>query len=82
MYTPLDIENKKFAKQMMNGYSVDEVDEFLDELTADYEKLYKQSNEANTKIAELEENMEKYKNVHLTMKPKIKNIQKIIFKKL
>ena len=50
MYTPLDIENKKFAKQMMNGYSVDEVDEFLDELTADYEKLYKQSNEANTKI--------------------------------
>ena len=27
-------------------------------------------------------NMEKYKNVHLTMKPKIKNIQKIIFKKL
>jgi len=26
--------------------------------------------------------MEKYENVHLTMKPKIKNIQKIIFKKL
>ena len=51
MYTPLDIENKKFAKQMMNGYSVEEVDEFLDELTLDYEKLYKQSNENNTKIA-------------------------------
>ena len=67
MYTPLDIENKKFAKQMMNGYSVDEVDEFLDELTADYEKLYKQSNEANTKIAELEENMEKYKSLESTL---------------
>ena len=39
MLTPLDIENKKFAKQMVNGYSVDEVDDFLDELTRDYEKL-------------------------------------------
>ena len=43
MLTPLDIENKKFSKQMMNGYSVNEVDEFLDELTADYEKLYKET---------------------------------------
>ena len=36
MITPLDIENKKFSKQMMNGYSVEEVDDFLDDLTADY----------------------------------------------
>ena len=35
MITPLDIENKKFSKQMVNGYNVDEVDEFLDEITAD-----------------------------------------------
>ena len=67
MYTPLDIENKKFAKQMMNGYSVEEVDEFLDELTLDYEKLYKQSNENNAKIAELEESIEKYKNLESTL---------------
>jgi len=43
MITPLDIENKKFSKQMMNGYSVDEVDDFLDEITEDYGKLYKES---------------------------------------
>ena len=67
MYTPLDIENKKFAKQMMNGYSVEEVDEFLDELTLDYEKLYKQSNESNSKIAELEENISKYKALESTL---------------
>ena len=67
MYTPLDIENKKFAKQMMNGYSVEEVDEFLDELTIDYEKLYKQSNESQTKIAELEESIVKYKNLESTL---------------
>ena len=67
MYTPLDIENKKFAKQMMNGYSVEEVDEFLDELTADYEKLYKQANEANSKIEELQNSMDKYKNLEATL---------------
>ena len=67
MYTPLDIENKKFAKQMMNGYSVEEVDEFLDELTVDYEKLYKEANEANVKISELQESIEKYKGLESTL---------------
>ena len=42
MITPLDIENKKFSKQMMNGYSVEEVDDFLDDLTVDYTKNYKE----------------------------------------
>ncbi len=67
MYTPLDIENKKFAKQMMNGYSVEEVDNFLDELTIDYEKLYKESNENKGKISELEASLVKYKNLETTL---------------
>ena len=67
MYTPLDIENKKFAKQMMNGYSVEEVDNFLDELTLDYEKLYKESNENKSKISELEASLVKYKNLESTL---------------
>ena len=67
MYTPLDIENKKFAKQMMNGYSVEEVDNFLDELTVDYEKLYKESNENKGKMAELEASLVKYKNLESTL---------------
>ena len=67
MYTPLDIENKKFAKQMMNGYSVEEVDNFLDELTLDYEKLYKESNENKSKISELEAGLVKYKNLESTL---------------
>ncbi len=67
MYTPLDIENKKFAKQMMNGYSVEEVDQFLDELTVDYEKLYRESNEKTSKITELEEGLQKYKLLETTL---------------
>ena len=59
MLTPLDIENKKFSKQMMDGYSVEEVDDFLDELTADYEKIYKKVAEAKNNIEDLQESMEK-----------------------
>ena len=67
MLTPLDIENKKLSKQMMTGYSVNEVDEFLDELTADYEKLYKESAEAKNKIEDMQEDMAKYKNIENTL---------------
>jgi cell division initiation protein len=67
MLTPLDIENKKFSKQMMNGYSVNEVDEFLDELTADYEKLYKETTDSKNKIADMQEEMAKYKNIESTL---------------
>ena len=67
MITPLDIENKKFAKQMMNGYNVDEVDDFLDELTLDYGKLYKENSELKTQREELDSNVGKYKNIENTI---------------
>lgn len=67
MLTPLDIENKKFSKQMMNGYSVEEVDDFLDDLTKDYEKLYKDVAEYKSKVDDLEENVGKYRNIEGTL---------------
>ncbi len=67
MLTPLDIENKKFSKQMMNGYNVEEVDDFLDELTEDYEKLYKESAENKNKLQDLTESISKYKNIESTL---------------
>jgi len=67
MITPLDIENKKFAKQMMNGYSVEEVDDFLDQLTVDYEKMYKESSENKRKIDELEKSIAHYKTIEGTL---------------
>ena len=50
MITPLDIENKKFSKQMMSGYNVDEVDEFLDQIMQDYETNYKEVNTLKNKV--------------------------------
>jgi cell division initiation protein len=67
MLTPLEIENKKFSKQMVNGYNVDEVDEFLDLLTADYEKLYKESAESREKIEQLNSDVAHYKTIENTL---------------
>ena len=67
MITPLDIENKKFSKQMMNGYNVDEVDEFLDEIMEDYEVNYKELATIRPKIEELESALERYKNIETTL---------------
>ena len=67
MITPLDIENKKFSKQMMNGYNVEDVDDFLDELVVDYEKNYKELAEANDKIEKLTKDLEQYKNLEKTL---------------
>ncbi len=67
MITPLDIENKRFSKQMMNGYSVEEVDDFLDELTADYSKNYKENSELKLKVEELNKSLEHYKSIESTL---------------
>ena len=54
MITPLDIENKRFGKQKIGGYNVNEVDDFLDELTLEYGKLYKENAELKSQREELE----------------------------
>ncbi len=67
MITPLDIENKKFSKQLMNGYDVEEVDEFLDQITVDYEKSFKENTELKNKITELTDSVSHYKTIESTL---------------
>ena len=67
MITPLDIENKKFGKQMMNGNSVEEVDDFLDDLTVDYSKNYKEISELRSKVDELNASLTHYKTIETTL---------------
>lgn len=76
MITPLDIENKKFAKQMVNGYSVNEVDDFLDELTLSYEKLYKENAELKANAEELNNDVGQYKNIEVTLQNTLVMAQK------
>ena len=68
MLTPLDIENKRFSRtRLKEGYSVEEVDDFLDEVSADYAKNYKEITELSKKIEELNASLEHYKSIEATL---------------
>ncbi|MBR3511728.1 MAG: DivIVA domain-containing protein [Clostridia bacterium] len=66
MLTPLDIDNKKFSRSM-RGYSVEEVDDFLEELTNDYERLYRENAEYKEQIEQGVKDLEHYRNVEHTL---------------
>ena len=67
MLTPLDIENKRFSKKRVNGYSPEEVDDFLEEVALDYTKQTKELLDANKKIEELNASMQKYRTIEDTL---------------
>lgn len=67
MITPLDIENKRFSKKRLNGYDPEEVDTFLDDLTKDYEELYKKNAEYKEQVDKLKDKLEKYTQIESTL---------------
>ena len=66
MLTPLDIENKRFTRTL-KGYNVEEVDDFLDQLTLEYEKLYKENAEYRNQADKYQKDLEHYRNVEHTL---------------
>lgn len=70
MLTPIDIQNQDFAVKF-RGYDPDEVDDFLDLLGADYEKLYKENIELRDKVNSLTKNIEHYKLMEQTLQQSI-----------
>lgn len=66
MLTPLDIENKRFSKSI-KGYNVDDVDDFMDELTIQYEKLYKENAEYKEQIESMKKDLEHFRSVEHTL---------------
>lgn len=69
MITPMDLRTKTFKKVAVSGYDRKEVDEYLEVLNEDYEKVYKQSIENADKINTLTKLLDTYK----SMEDNIKN---------
>jgi len=51
----------------MRGFSQDEVDEFLDKVAEDYEALYKENSVLKEKIASVDDKLEHYKKMEMTI---------------
>ena len=60
MITPLDIQNKVFAKGV-RGYKEEEVDGFLDLITFDLEKLIDENQKLKTQLKTVSSELERYK---------------------
>jgi len=66
MITPMDIRNKEF-KKAFKGYKEDEVDEFLDKVIADYERIYRENGELKDRIAIDNERIESYNSMEKSL---------------
>lgn len=75
MLTPNDIENKVFKKAKMKGYDIDDVEDFLEQLLADYEVLYKENAEIKDKFNAMQESISYYKSVEEGINKTIENAQ-------
>lgn len=67
MITPADIENKEFKKEM-RGYSIPDVNNFLQEVANCYEKIYQENLAAMDRIAMLTDAVKQYKSMEDTLK--------------
>ena len=60
MLKPMDIHNKEF-KKAVRGYDTEEVDEFLDEIIVDFEKMQRELDLLRNQLSTYSENMTSYK---------------------
>ncbi len=72
--TPLDIRHKEF-KRGMRGYADVEVDEFLDEVADEYERLFKENIDLQDRVESLEEKVAGYKRIEDTLQKTLVNAQ-------
>ena len=66
MLMPLDIHNKEF-KRGFRGYNEEEVDEFLDRVVRDFEKLYQENLELKEAVERLNSKLEHYQHMENTL---------------
>lgn len=64
--TAMDINNKEF-KRVLRGYSVEEVDEFLDQVVENYEELYKENSRLKESLSRVNEKLEHYEKLEATI---------------
>ena len=63
MLTTVDIENKMFKKVKIGGYDIDEVEDFLETVIEDYEKLYKENADLKSKSNTMKDSVSYYKSI-------------------
>ena len=66
MLTPLDIHSKEFKKGF-RGYTIADVDDFLDQIVRDMEQLLRESEDLRNRLAEMELRLNHYRALEQTL---------------
>ena len=66
MLTPMDIHNTTFSKGL-RGYAQEEVEQFLEEVVNDYEKIYREHREMEEETDMLRTKLKNYETMETTM---------------
>lgn len=77
MMTPQEVAERAFTKAAFGGYSMAQVDEFLDMLTADYTALYKENAVLKSKMKVLVDKVEEYRATEDAMRMTLLSAQKM-----
>lgn len=77
MITPLDIEKKEFSKSM-RGFNTDEVDDFLDEIIVDLQKLLDENARLKGEIEVLNQELTKYKKSETSVMNTLESAKKLM----
>ena len=75
MLTPMDIHNKDF-KRSFRGYNEDEIDDFLDQVVNDYEKLFRENDRLKEELERAHKDNEQYKQLEKNLKDPLLVAQK------
>ena len=77
MLTPQEVSEHTFAKAGFGGYNMAMVDEFLDQLTADYTALYKENAVLKSKMKVLVDKVEEYRSTEDAMRKALLSAQRM-----
>jgi cell division initiation protein len=77
MLTPQEVEERVFPKAKKNGYDMQDVDSFLDQLTADYSDLYKENAVLKRKMKVLADKITEYQETEGAMRATLLAAQKM-----
>ena len=73
---PLDIYNKEFAVSAL-GYNKSQVDDFLDDLGVEYERMMQEMKDLRDENEKLREKLKSYENIEENLKSTLKSIEEI-----
>ncbi|HEY8348110.1 MAG TPA: DivIVA domain-containing protein [Symbiobacteriaceae bacterium] len=65
--TPLDIQHKEFPRKAFRGYDPDAVDQFLNEVIEEFERLIRENSELRHRLEAMDEKLQQYRKLEETL---------------